>query len=252
MPGFCRSACEGAYDVATLVARSIRHFGYAFRKHRLLFKHMYEAANRSLGIVSLFALFVGLILVLYGGDQLARFNQEKLIGLTGLAIIWEFGPVFTAFILAGRIGAAYAAEIGTMAVSEEIDSLKVMGISPEGYLASPRLIACALLLPVLVVYADFVALLGGAGMAWLQLNVSPRTFFDVLFNSLTMQEMTRPLVKACVFGAIIAITGCYHGLKTTGGAEGVGRSTTRSVVHSLVAILIADYFLSKLLMPDWT
>ena len=252
MPGFCRSACEGAYDVATLVARSIRHFGYAFRKHRLLFKHMYEAANRSLGIVSLFALFVGLILVLYGGDQLARFNQEKLIGLTGLAIIWEFGPVFTAFILAGRIGAAYAAEIGTMAVSEEIDSLKVMGISPEGYLASPRLIACALLLPVLVVYADFVALLGGAGMAWLQLNVSPRTFFDVLFNSLTMQEMTRPLVKACVIGAIIAITGCYHGLKTTGGAEGVGRSTTRSVVHSLVAILIADYFLSKLLMPDWT
>jgi len=243
-----RNACVAAHDVAALTLASLRHAGYAIRRHNLLFKQLYEVGNRSLLIVSVFGMFVGLILVLYGGDQLRRFNQEKYIGLTGLAIVWEFGPVFTAFILAGRIGSAYAAEIGTMQVYEEVDALKSMGVRPEAYLVSPRLLACSLLLPVLVVYADFWALLGGAGMAWFYVRVAPRTFFHMFFQYIELCQITRSLVKAVAFGAIISIVGCYHGFTTRGGAEGVGRSTTRSVVHSLLAILVADYFISKILL----
>ncbi len=251
MPAFVESVkrtCAAAYDVAALTLDSIRHIGYALKRHKLLFKQLYEVGNSSLVIVGVFGLFVGLILVLYGGDQLRRFNQEKLVGLTGLAIVWEFGPVFTAFIVAGRIGSAYAAEIGTMQVYDEIDALKSMGIKPEAYLVSPRLVACALLLPLLVIYADFAALMGGAGMAWFYVRVAPREFFRIFFQYLEFREMARSLVKAVIFGGIIAVVGCYHGFKTTGGAAGVGKSTTQSVVHSLLAVLVADYFISKILL----
>lgn len=243
-----KNLCCAAHDVAALTWNSARNVGYALKRHKLLFKQLYEVGNKSLGIVGVFGLFVGLIVVLYAADQLLRFNQEKYIGLAGLGIVMEFGPVFTAFILAGRIGSAYAAEIGTMKVYEEIDALRSMGVNPEAYLAAPRLMACALLLPVLVAYADFMALLGGAAMAWLYAGVVPRQFFQLFLRNLTMEDMVRSLAKCVVFGAIIAVTGCYHGFKTTGGAEGVGRSTTESVVHSLLAILIADYFITKMLL----
>ncbi len=243
-----RSVCTAAYDVAALTLDSIRHLGEALRRHKLLFKHLYEVGNRSLLVVTVFGVFVGLILVLYSGNQLRRFGQQKYVGLSGLAIVWEFGPVFTAFILAGRIGSAYAAEIGTMKVSEEIDALRAMGVRPTAYLAAPRLLSCSLLTPTLVAYADFCALVGGAFMAWVYVRVAPNQFFRLFFQHLTLSEMSRSLVKATAFGAIIAITGCYHGFKTTGGAEGVGRSTTASVVHSLLAILVADYLISKILI----
>jgi len=251
MPNLLESGahvCSVTYDVAELALQSVRHMGQALRRHKLLFKQFYEVGNRSLLVVTVFGIFVGLILVLYGGDQLQRFGQQKYIGLTGLAIVWEFGPVFTAFILAGRVGSAYAAEIGTMKVYDEIDALRVMGVSPEAYLASPRLLACSVMTPALVAVADFFALLGGSFMAWVYVRVAPNQFFQLFFQYLTTEEMVRSLVKAVVFGAIIAITGCYHGFTTAGGAEGVGRSTTKSVVHSLLAILIADYFISKLLL----
>jgi phospholipid/cholesterol/gamma-HCH transport system permease protein len=138
-----------------------------------------------------------------------------------------------------------------MKVYDEIDSLVVMGVRPESYLVAPRLLSCVLLVPCLVIYADFAALVGGAGMAWMQLDVPPSQFFETLFKYLQFSVMARSLLKAAIFGGIIAVTGCYKGFNTTGGAEGVGRSTTQSVVHSLLAILIADYFLSKLLMPEW-
>jgi phospholipid/cholesterol/gamma-HCH transport system permease protein len=242
------TACVRTYEVGALTLDSFRHTGEALRRQQLLFKQFYEVGNRSLGIVSIFGLFVGLILVLYAGDTLQRFSQQKYVGLTGLAIIWEFGPVFTAFILAGRIGSAYAAEIGTMKVYDEVDALEALGIRPTAYLATPRLLACMLMLPALACFADFWALLGGAGMAWFYVHVTPGQFFHLFFQSLKFHEMTRSMIKAFVFGGIIAITGCYHGFQTTGGAEGVGRRTTLSVVHSLLAILVADYFISKALL----
>ena len=251
MPQFVNDAvalCNGAADIGAFTWETIRNTGYALRRHKLLFKQLYEVGNKSLPIVTVFGLFVGLILVLYSGNTLAKFGQAKYVGLTGLAIVWEFGPVFTAFIIAARIGSAYAAEIGTMKVYDEIDSLVSMGVKPEAYLATPRLLACAILLPALVIYADFAAMIGGAGMAWFYVHVSPRLFFQQFFQNLVFHEVTRSLIKAFIFGGVIAVVGCYRGLRTTGGAEGVGRSTTQSVVQSLLAILVADYFISKLLL----
>jgi phospholipid/cholesterol/gamma-HCH transport system permease protein len=243
-----QTTCTRTYDVAALTLDAFRHTGEALRRQQLLFKQLYEVGNRSLLIVSVFGLFVGMILVLYAGNTLERFTQQRYVGLTGLAIIWEFGPVFTAFILAGRIGSAYAAEIGTMKVYDEVDALKALGVRPTAYLATPRLLSCLVMLPVLVCFADFWALLGGAGMAWFYVHVTPGQFFHLFFTNLKFHELARSMIKAFVFGGIIAITGCYHGFQTTGGAEGVGRRTTLSVVHSLLAILVADYFISKILL----
>jgi len=237
-----------AYDVAALAIESIKHFGYALRRQKLLFKQFYEVGNRSLLIVTVMGLFVGMIMALQIGYILGKWRQESYIGLIGFAVIKEFGPVMTAFLLAGRIGSSYAAEIGTMKVYEEIDALTVMGVRPVAYLASPRLIACLVMLPVLVIYADFVAMLGGALVAQTYVGVEPRSFFRVFFQSMEMMEVWRSMLKCFFFGGIIAVTGCYFGFRTTGGAEGVGRSTTDSVVYALLAVLIADYFMEKVLL----
>ena len=237
-----------AYEVAGLMAASVANVGYVVKRHRLLFRQFYEVGNRSLGILALMACFIGMVLALHSGFQLKRFNQEKQMGLLGIAIIAEFGPVITAFLLAGRIGSSYAAEIGTMNVYEEIDALKVTGVNPVAYLATPRLVACAIMFPVLVIYADFIAMLGAAAIAKVYVNVEPSTFFRVFFNYMEMKEVWRSLVKCVVFGVIIAIIGCHFGFKTTGGAEGVGRSTTDSVVFALLAVLVSDYFMGKILL----
>jgi len=241
-------ASVAAYDVAALLLKSVRHSPYAIRRHELLFKQLYEVGNRSLLIVTVMGAFVGMILALHTGYLAEQFNQEHQIGLVGLAIIKEFGPVITAFLLAGRIGSSYAAEIGTMKVSEELDALTVMGVRPVAYLASPRLMACLIMVPVMVIYADFIASLGGAMVAYTYVSVPPSTYFRVFFNVVNMTELWRSLVKCVGFGAIISVTGCYFGFKTTGGAEGVGRSTTDSVVWALLAVLIADFFMEKVLL----
>lgn len=243
-----KRTAEVTYDVASLGARSVRNIGYAARRHKLVFKHLYEAGNRSLFIVSIMGCFIGLVLALQSAFQLQKFSQENLIGLVGIAIVKEFGPVITAFLLAGRIGSAYAAEIGTMKVSEEIDALKVTGIRPVGYLAAPRLLACVIMVPILTIYADFVAMLGGAFMAKVYADVEFAVFFRVFFQYMDMTQVWRPLMKCVVFGIIISITGCYFGFNTTGGAEGVGKSTTDSVVCALLAVLVSDYFMERILL----
>jgi len=237
-----------AYEVAELAVGSVWHFPYAVRRHKLLFKQLYEVGNRGLLVVSVMGGFIGMILALHTGYQTRRFNLEQEIGLIGLAIVKEFGPVMTAFILAGRIGSAYAAEIGTMKVYEEVDAITVMGVRPVAYLASPRVLACLVMLPLLAIYADFVGMLGGALVARTYVGVEFSQFFTVFFQNMSMTQAWRSMLKCVVFGGIIAVTGCHFGFKTTGGAEGVGRSTTDSVVCALLAVLIADYFLEKVLL----
>jgi len=236
------------YDVAALAVQSVAHFPYAIRHHKLLFKQLYDVGNRGLLIASVMGCFIGMILALQVGYQILRWNLEQEIGLIGLAIIKEFGPVMTAFIIAGRIGSAYAAEIGTMKVYEEVDAITVMGVKPVAYLASPRLLACIVMLPLLTIYADFVGMMGGALVARTYAGVDLSQFFTVFLQNMTMTEAWRSMIKCVVFGGIIAVVGCYFGFKTTGGAEGVGRSTTDSVVCSLLAVLIADYFMEKVLL----
>jgi len=248
MVGTVMRVSATAHEVAELTVQSVMSFPYAVRRHKLLFKQLYEVGNRGLLIVSLMGGFIGMILALQIGYQLRRFNLEQEMGLMGLAIIKEFGPVMTAFIIAGRIGSSYAAEIGTMKVYEEVDAITVMGVNPVAYLASPRLLACLVMLPVLTVYADFVGLMGGALVARTFVGVEFSRFFTVFLQNASMTEVWRSLVKCVVFGGIIAVTGCFFGFRTKGGAEGVGRSTTDSVVCGLLAVLIADYFMERVLL----
>ncbi len=244
---FC-SICCNAYDVGALLLESLKSIGYVIRRPYLLYKQMFMVGNRSLLIVSIMGAFIGMILALQVGFITLQYNLQRQIGLIGIAIIKEFGPVITAFILSGRIGSAYAAEIGTMKVYDEIDALTVMGVRPVAYLASPRLFACIFMLPVLVVYADFMAMMGGALVARTYVGVELGQFFQVFFQYITFADVWRSMVKSLCFGVIIAVTGCYFGFKTEGGAEGVGRSTTSSVVWALLSVLVADYFIERLLL----
>lgn len=242
------SFCSSAYDVAALLGKSFASIGYVMRNPDLLFRQMYSVGNRSLVIVSVMGAFIGMILALQVGFITRQFNLQYQIGATGVAIVKEFGPVITAFILSGRIGSAYAAEIGTMKVYEEVDALTVMGVRPVAYLAAPRLFACMLMLPILVIYADFMGLLGGAFVSQTYVGVEYSRFFRVFFDFLSFADVWRSMVKSLCFGVIIAVTGCYFGFKTRGGAEGVGRSTTSSVVWSLMCVLIADFFIERILI----
>jgi len=242
------NVCVATYEVAALSLESLRHVPYALRHHKLFFKQLYEVGNRSLLVVTLLGVFIGMSLALQSGFQLRKFNQESFIGLIGIAIVKEFGPVITAFLLAGRVGSEFAAEIGTMKVYEEVDALTVMGVRPVAYLVSPRMLACLVMLPVLVIYADFVGMLGGAMVARTYVGVDPSVFFRELFQWLDLGDISRSMVKCVFFAIIIAMTGCYFGLRTKGGAEGVGRSTTDSVVYAILAVLVSDYFLEKILL----
>ncbi len=245
--GACK-VCSDTYDVAALLFKSLLGTSYVLKRPHLLYKQMYMVGNKSLVIVTVMGAFIGMILALHVGFITRIYNLQHQIGLIGLAIVKEFGPVITAFILSGRIGSAYAAEIGTMRVYEEVDALTVMGVKPVAYLATPRLLACMLMLPVLVVYADFVAMLGGAFVARTFAGVEFGRFFQVFFQHISFADVWRSMVKSLCFGVIIAMTGCYFGFKTTGGAEGVGRSTTASVVWALLSVLVADYFIETVLL----
>jgi phospholipid/cholesterol/gamma-HCH transport system permease protein len=164
----------------------------------------------------------------------------------GKAVIIELGPVLTGLVVAGRVGASIAAELGTMKVTEQIDALETMALDPIRYLAVPRFIAGVVMLPVLTIFANFVAIMGALFVSILFIDISVYTFLNGLKLFFDIKDLFGGLLKAGVFGAIIAVVGCYHGFKTTGGAEGVGLSTTRAVVYSSVLILIADYIVAHI------
>ena len=165
-------------------------------------------------------------------------------------MVRELGPIMTSLLVAGRIGSAMAAEVGAMKVYEEIDALLTLEINPVRYLAMPRLIACVFAVPALVIFSDVIGILGGGVVAAVnpKINVPFSVYYDNLVRSLDYKEVLKGLVKSCVFGGIIAQVGCYVGFRTTGGARGIGESTTRSVVVSFVLIMIANYFLTRFML----
>ena len=155
------------------------------------------------------------------------------------------GPVLTGPVVAGRVSSSIAAELGTMKVTEQIDALETMALDPVRFLAVPRYIAGFIMLPILTVFSDFVALIGGLIVSMLFIDISAYTFLNGVKLFFELSDVFIGLLKACVFGQVIAVVGCYHGFKTSGGAEGVGLATTRAVVYSSVLILISDYVVAS-------
>ena len=206
-----------------------------------IFDQMKKIGVTSLPLVFLTALFTGMVLALQSAYQLRMFNAiGYTAGLVSLSMTRELGPVLTAMVVAGRVGASITAELGTMKVTEQIDALVSLGTDPIKYLAVPRFIAAVLMLPLLTVYADFVGIFGGYVVAVFKLGISSSLYIHDSFDVLVLKDVMTGLVKSFTFGGIIAIVGCYQGFKTRGGAEGVGLATTLSVVTSLILVIGSD------------
>jgi phospholipid/cholesterol/gamma-HCH transport system permease protein len=238
-------------EMAILLGQTFYFFREAPRNFQSILTQMAIIGYETLPVASVMAFFVGMVLALQTGIELQKYGAQNIIGaIVGHSMVRELGPVMTSFLVAGRAGSAMAAELGVMTVYEEIDALRTLDINPVRYLAMPRLIACLICVPALVIYSDCIGIIGGAIVSNFhpKIFVSYATYYDSLTAALKLREIGNGLVKAVVFGGIIALVACYVGFKTTGGARGIGQSTTRSVVWSFMLILIADYFLTRILM----
>jgi len=192
-------------------------------------------------IVGLLSFLIGVVMAYQGADQLRRFGAEiYTVNLLGISILRELGVLLSAIIIAGRSGSAFTAQIGTMQVNEEIDALRTLGLDPVEVLVLPRLLGLALTLPLLVFFADFMGILGGALMSWLVLDINIPNFLTQLQSAVTTTTLWVGVVKAPFFAAIIALVGCYEGLNVTRSAESVGRLTTQSVVESIFFVIVTD------------
>lgn len=199
----------------------------------------------SLLIALVTAIFVGAVFTIQVAREFIRFGAANTVGgVLALALTRELAPVLTAVVLAGRVGSAFAAEIGTMRVTEQIDAMYMLKTDPIDYLVIPRLIACCLMLPVLTLMSLFTGMYGGLLIATNVYNLSQTVFLDSARSFLDIWDILSAMIKAACFGAMIAVIGCSWGLTTTGGAKGVGQSTTTAVVTALLTIFIVNFFLS--------
>jgi phospholipid/cholesterol/gamma-HCH transport system permease protein len=200
----------------------------------------------SLPISLLIMAFSGMVLALHTANQLKRLGLEGLIGgIVAVSSAREAAPVLTAVAVAARVGSAIAAEVGTMTVTEQVDALRSLGVSPVRYLVAPRLVAAVTMLPVVTLFAGAAAILGGMLVAGWSAGVSHQIYLQSVQNLLQPRDIYMGLLKTLVFGAIIALVGCQQGLRARGGAAGVGRATTSSVVLSIVLVYVADYILAE-------
>jgi len=202
----------------------------------------------SLPIVLLTILFTGMVLTLQTAHEFIKYGAQSSVGgVVAIAMGRELSPVLSGVVIAGRVGAAITAEIGSMKVTEQIDALRVMATDPIAYLVVPRLVACVFMVPVLVVFADAIGVVGGYLVATLYAGISSFSYLHSISVFSEVNDVTGGLIKSMFFGGIVAIVGCYKGLTTAAGAEGVGRATTESVVLSIILIFISNYFLSLIL-----
>tara|TARA_B100001123_G_scaffold437918_1_gene571620 strand:+ start:2311 stop:3057 length:747 start_codon:yes stop_codon:yes gene_type:complete len=213
----------------------------------LLIRQMISIGYYSLPVVGLTALFTGMVLALQIYSGSSRFNAEGAVAtIVVIGITRELGPVLAGLMVAGRVGAAMAAEIGTMRVTEQIDALTTLSTNPFKYLVVPRLIAGATMLPILVFIGDIIGVFGGYLIGTTKLDFNSSTYLKNTFDFLEISDVVSGLVKAAAFGFIVSLMGCYHGYHSRGGAQGVGRATTNAVVSASILILASDYIITEL------
>ena len=213
---------------------------------RLILRQVVYIGYYSLPVVGLTALFTGMVLALQSYTGFSRFNAESAVAtVVVLSVTRELGPVITGLMVAGRVGAAMAAEIGTMRVTEQIDALTTLSTDPVRYLVLPRLFAGLVTMPALVLVADIVGVFGGYLVAVYKLNFNPANYLTQTEQYLETMDVVSGLVKAAVFGFLVALMGCHQGYRSRGGAEGVGQATTYAVVSASILILLFNYFLTQ-------
>ena len=210
-----------------------------------LFEQMVFMGVKSIGIVFFVTFFTGVVLAMQSAYQLSQFGATLYVAsLVSVSLCRELGPVLTALVIAGRIGAAITAEIGSMKVTEQVQALETMAINPVRYLMVPKLLALLVMLPCLTIFGDYSGMLGGYLIGVYNLKINATLYIQTAMKFLHLKDIYSGLLKSVVFAAIIALVGCYQGLNTKGGAVGVGQSTTRSVVISFILIILADCILT--------
>jgi phospholipid/cholesterol/gamma-HCH transport system permease protein len=215
---------------------------------RLIVAQMNAIGVESLWLVLVVSVFTGAVAAVQAAYQFTSAVPIKyLSGVILRSVVIELGPVLTALVIGGRVGASIAAELGTMKVTEQIDALRAMGINPVRYLVSPRVIAATIMLPILTIYSDAIAILGGFVVAVTSIGMTPAIYVSGLQEFFYFKDIGSGILKAIFFGAIIGVMGCYNGFQTEGGAEGVGKATTGAVVTSCVMVLVLDYILATVL-----
>lgn len=238
---------ENSGRVIMLVCSTLYHLRESPRMRHVLHQMSHLGVD-SLPIVLLTILFTGMVITLQTANEFIKYGAQSSVGgVVAIAMARELAPVLTGVVVAGRVGAAITAEIGSMKVTEQIDALRVMAINPIKYLVVPRLLACVIMVPILVVFADVIGCIGGYLVATLYAGIGSFTYIHSITLFTEINDIMGGLVKAMFFGGIIAIIGCHKGLTTGEGAEGVGKATTASVVSSIILIFISNYFLSLLL-----
>jgi phospholipid/cholesterol/gamma-HCH transport system permease protein len=251
--GFIRKVSNFFDVLGTITIHLIQTFKWTFRKPfslKGLTEQMVRIGINSIPVTLVTAIAVGMILALQTGfylDIRLKGASQYMGGIVAISIAREMGPVLTSLIVAGRIGSAIAAEVGTMKVTEQVDALITLSANPIQYITVPRFLAALVTLPMLVLFADFVGIIGGGIVCVYALDQTLGTYIESVLMFLDLSSIIGGLFKAMVFGGCIAIISCAVGFRTQGGAEGVGKSTTSAVVLTSMAILIFDYFLSDLL-----
>jgi phospholipid/cholesterol/gamma-HCH transport system permease protein len=240
--------------LAAVGGTSLMLLGVTLRLHELprtsrqTFLQMQEIGLGSIPLVIITALFVGAVAAVQAAYQFQDYVPMIFLGtVVGKSVILELGPVLTALVVGGRVSASIAAELGTMKVTEQIDAMELLAIDPMRYLVMPRIVASVIMLPVLTIFADTLAILGGMVVAQIAVGVSTTTFTEGLRMFFYVDDVISGLVKAATFGLIIGLMGCFNGFRTFGGAQGVGKSTMQAVVSSCTCILITNYFLASVL-----
>ena len=242
---------ENIGEMILLFWRTLLSLPQAWRQRQKVLDQFFEIGNASLLMVCVLSFFIGAVISLQTGPVLVERSLGSAVGgVVGIAIAKELAPVMMAVLIAGRIGSAMAAEIGSMRVYQEIDALRTMNINPIHYLVLPRIAAICIALPLLVVFAILIGWTGGALVCAYNQNiaVSFESYFNNLRDVVEMKDVLNGIIKSFVFAACIGIVSCHQGLQTIGGPRGIGRSVTKAVVNSIVLILILDYFLTRVLM----
>lgn len=232
-----------------LLTRDVLRRGLSRVEWRLLLEQLEDVGWRSLTIVNLIALFTGMVMALQLGVFLGKFGAKNYVsGIIGLTILRELGPTLSALMIGARVGAGIAAELGSMAVTEQLDALRALGADPLRKLVVPRLLALVLAAPALTILADALGIVGGYLVSVGELRVDSTLYFSSLFRGgwLVFSDVFSGLGKSIFFGYFIGIIACHNGINATGGADGVGRATTQTVVACSVTVLISDFFLTKL------
>ncbi len=236
-------------DYALLSLRSVSNLFHPPIYLADTFEQMDLIGVGSLPIVLLTGFFIGAVMVLQTASQFERFGQTALTGdVVALALVRELGPTITGLLVAGRNSSGIASELGSMLVTEQVDAMRAMGTDPTRKLVTPRVVATVLMLPLLTAMADFIGLVGGFVVANFELRLNPVQYWTRAIHALEFSDLMQGMTKPLIFGFILSTVGCYQGLTVRGGTQGVGRATTQAVVVSSVFILVANFFLTKVML----